>query len=636
MKIDDLLQKLSGVKNGLIKGAQWTSCCPSHDDKSASLSIGIKDDKILLKCHAGCHINDVCSKLGIRTSDLRTAEPVQSTREIESIYDYVDPDGKLIYQSIRYRPKSFSQRRPDGKGGYIYNLQGITPLPYQLPLVLDAVKDGATIFIAEGEKDCDILIKHGFVATCNSGGAGKWRDSHAQWLKGSARISILADKDEPGRKHAIQVAASVMPICDDVHAFELPNLNGSVIKDAFDFLTHGGTPERLAEIESTLPAFNPDDPFHQSSALENVWKPSSLMSFDSANDANAVIGLHDGKTTRFLCKGYGSWMIASSGIGKSSLAIQQAILWVLGRPFFGTFPVRKLRILFVQSENDEGDMAEPIQGVMESIEITPQEVQDVDDRLKIIRCRGLTGQPFCQWLEKQITSHNADIAYVDPLLRFAGIDVTRTDQATSLVNNSVDPILARTGVVLIGIHHTGKPKQDKNPNKGITIYDYMYSGIGSSELVNWARAVTVILPISEGLFEVKLAKRGKRAWATHPDGSPTTSLFLKHHESRIFWLQIEPPPVSERYSSSTPKDPSLGGRPSKVDRIAFSNLHEFCSKCIPEGEGLNTIASRLEHYLAKIKIDMSLATCKRAIPALVANGKLTKTEACTYVKGPNA
>lgn len=631
MNIDDLLKKLSGVKESVKdKGKEWMAKCPAHEDSSASLAVGLNGDKILLHCHAGCEKSKIFTALGLKKGDLQGSAPA-AKREVVATYNYTDESGKLLYQSVRYNPKGFNQRRPDGNGGWIYDLKGITPVPYRLPMLLDAVKEGETIIIAEGEKDCDKLIESGFFATCNSGGAGKWKDHHAQWLRGAARITVLADKDEPGRKHAIEVARTVIPICEDVHVFELPNLNGSVIKDAFDFLTHGGTPERLRDIEAKLPPFNPDNPFPMESVLENVWKPSSLMAFDPTHDANAVIGLHDGKTTRFLCKGYGAWLIASSGIGKSSLAIQQAILWVLGRPFFGTFPVRKLRILFVQSENDEGDMAEPVQGVLESIEITPQEVQEVDERLKIIRCRGLTGQAFCKWLEKQITLHEADIAYVDPLLRFAGVDVTRTDQATHLVNDEIDPILARTGVVLIGIHHTGKPKQDKNPAKGMTIYDYMYAGIGSSELVNWARAVTVILPIAEGMFEVKLAKRGKRAWATHPDGSPTTSIFLKHHDQRIFWVQIDPPPT-EPERTTRPKD----GRPSKVDQIAFSNLHEFCAQCKQEGEGLNEIASRLEKWLAKEKIDMSPSTCKRAIPALVANGKLTKTDLSLYVRGPNA
>jgi len=641
MNCDEFISRLEHVRKS--GEASWMARCPAHDDKTASLSIKDSNGKILITCHAGCSTASVLSALGLKLADL-FSEPraVSPVKQIIAEYNYFDEHCQFLYQTVRYDPKDFRQRTKDAAGNWVWSLKGIRLVPYKLPEALLAIEEGKPLFVAEGEKDCDCLWKNGFAATCNPLGAGtinhpKWRDEFAEHFRGVTRVSIIADNDEKpnrqgewvGKEHAITVAESFLKICPDVRVGILPNNNGHRTKDAYDWFSHGGTPAVFEEIVSKLSPFNPDDPFPRDSVLENVWKPSDLMAFDSAHDPNAVIGLHDGKTTRFLCKGYGSWIIASSGLGKSSLAIQQAILWCLGRPFFGTFPVRPLRILFVQSENDEGDMAEPVQGVLDSIEITTNDVKIIDSSLKIVRCRGLTGTNFCNWLEKQISSHQADIVYVDPLLRFAGVDVTRTDQATRLLNDSLDPILARTGVVLIGIHHTGKPKQDKSQAKGITIYDYMYSGLGSSELVNWARAVTVILPIAEGIFEVKLAKRGKRAWATHPDGSQTTSIFLKHHEKRIFWLQIEPPPPPS-------SNPSSKGRPSKVDQIASMNLHSFCAACNPEGEGLNEISKRLEMWLAHEKIDASTNTCKRSISALVANGKILKSDLGSYLKGPSA
>lgn len=365
------------------------------------------------------------------------------------------------------------------------------------------------------------------------------------------------------------------------------------------------------------------------SVIHDSWSVLDLIAFNPDADSNSIIGLKDGRTTRYLCKGYGAWFIGQSGLGKSSLAIQQAVLWCLGRPFFGVIPVRPLRILFVESENDEGDMAEPVQGILDSIPITPNDVNHLSAMLKIVRCRGLTGRTFFEWLETQVSAHKADVVYVDPLLRFAGIEISRTEQCTMLLNQWIDPVLARTGVILIGIHHTGKPKEDRN-KKGMTIYDYMYSGIGSSELVNWARAVSVIMPISDGLFELKLAKRGRRAWALSDTNEPTTSLFLKHHPDRIFWEQTESP----QWEQPTGGKPA--GRPSQVDQIARHNLHSFCAQCKPEGEGLNDIAKRLAQWLAKEKIDASLSTCKRAIPALVANEKIAKTPDLLYVKGPQA
>lgn len=46
---------------------------------------------------------------------------------IVASYDYVDEDGKLLFQCLRYEPKAFSQRRPNGRGGWISKPPGSTP-----------------------------------------------------------------------------------------------------------------------------------------------------------------------------------------------------------------------------------------------------------------------------------------------------------------------------------------------------------------------------------------------------------------------------------------------------------------------------------------------------------------------------
>jgi len=76
---------------------------------------------------------------------------------------------------------------------------------YRLPQVIEAVKAGKTIYIPEGEKDVHAIEQAGGVATCNPGGAGKWKREYAESLRG-AQVVVVADKDTPGRKHARDVA----------------------------------------------------------------------------------------------------------------------------------------------------------------------------------------------------------------------------------------------------------------------------------------------------------------------------------------------------------------------------------------------------------------------------------------------
>lgn len=43
----------------------------------------------------------------------------QTRRKVTATYDYQDHAGALLYQVVRHEPKDFSQRRPDGKGGWV-------------------------------------------------------------------------------------------------------------------------------------------------------------------------------------------------------------------------------------------------------------------------------------------------------------------------------------------------------------------------------------------------------------------------------------------------------------------------------------------------------------------------------------
>ena len=96
---------------------QWKVKCPAHNDVKASLAVREGDDgNILIKCHAGCSVESVVAAMGVTMADLfptRSARRPQR-REVAA-YDYNDESGVLGYQSVRYEPKDFRQRRPDGR-----------------------------------------------------------------------------------------------------------------------------------------------------------------------------------------------------------------------------------------------------------------------------------------------------------------------------------------------------------------------------------------------------------------------------------------------------------------------------------------------------------------------------------------
>jgi hypothetical protein len=127
---------------------------------------------------------------------------------VVAVYDYCDERRKLLFQVIRFEPKSFRQRRPDGRGGWIYNMKGVRRVLYRLPELLESARTDATVYIVEGEKDADALFSQDLIATCNPMGAGKWRDEYSELLRGR-NVVVIPDNDEPGSQHARQVVRSL-------------------------------------------------------------------------------------------------------------------------------------------------------------------------------------------------------------------------------------------------------------------------------------------------------------------------------------------------------------------------------------------------------------------------------------------
>ena len=253
MTLQDLLPYLDRPHTGR-KGEIW-AFCPCHPDGTKygrrSLKFCESDGKILAHCFAGCLFKDIVAALGLKASDF-FAEQKQTKRqstknqsEIVATYDYRDAEGNLLYQVCRLANKQFRQRRPDGSGGFVWNLKGVNSVLYRLPEFHQVVKDGELIFVPEGEKDCENLAKLGLTATTNSGGAGKWRPEFAESLKGACVI-VLPDNDEAGRKHAEQVAQSLQGKAASVRVLELPNLPEK--GDVSDWLVDGGTKERLLQL----------------------------------------------------------------------------------------------------------------------------------------------------------------------------------------------------------------------------------------------------------------------------------------------------------------------------------------------------------------------------------------------------
>ena len=185
-------------------------------------------------------------------------------QDIATTYDYPDADGNLILQVVRTlsgEPR-FRQRRPDGRGGWIWSVKDIpghNQLLYRLP-GLRASGD-TVVWITEGEKDADRLHDEGLIATTNIGGAGKWRHECAAEFRGKHCV-VLQDNDKAGRDHVATVARSLKGIAASVKVLLLPGLPEK--GDVSNWLDDVGTSEDLERLgreaqEYRLSAADPAD-----------------------------------------------------------------------------------------------------------------------------------------------------------------------------------------------------------------------------------------------------------------------------------------------------------------------------------------------------------------------------------------
>ncbi len=274
-------------------GDKAKAICPAHPDKEASLSINYNREKGAtgIYCHAGCDIEDILNRVGLKQSDLFD-EPLQQSRlkdksnNIEAVYKYTDEKGKVIFEKIRFRPKKFSQRRYVGdavvwglEAGTYYEtfngsnawsmkaretvsreFEGIEPVVYNLPGIKRAFKNEEPVFVVEGEKDADNLIKIELTATTSFDGASKskqkqkWRESYNKYFEG-VDVVLIPDNDEPGKAHMTAIAKSLWNVANSIKILNLPNLEEK--EDTTDWLDYGGTKEKLLQLVENTEAWDP-------------------------------------------------------------------------------------------------------------------------------------------------------------------------------------------------------------------------------------------------------------------------------------------------------------------------------------------------------------------------------------------
>src|SRR5215211_5657038 len=298
--IEHVLDALEGVEqqhNGSFK-----ALCPAHDDHNPSLDIKEAEENraVLVHCPVCKDQEKVLRALeerGISRSDLFDRNGKGTERNggkkakrlmcVTHVYNYKTPDGKLIkHHTLRgklppdgeehhpdcqgehfyssRKDKDFLQARPDPNSGYVYSLDGVQTVLYNLGDVMQASLDGEMVVLVEGEKDADNGKEHlGLTTTTCPMGAKKWKPHYAGYLTG-ADVVVVADNDRTGREHAEMVARELLPFAASVKILkELPGVPEG--GDLTDWIDAGGDRAKFERLVSHshpyIPSGDGDDLF---------------------------------------------------------------------------------------------------------------------------------------------------------------------------------------------------------------------------------------------------------------------------------------------------------------------------------------------------------------------------------------
>jgi hypothetical protein len=199
-RVEEALERTGSVRS--ISG-DWQ--CPAHDDRTPSLSMTCKDDRVLIHCHKGCTTESIVTALRLEMSDLfdnslDAVEPPAGTRPRSSgpkrpvaSYEYVDRHGEASSTKTRYEPVP----NPDHEKTFSWD-QGNPKVLYRLSEIVEA----DVVWVNEGEKAADRMaadLPAGHVATCAP--TTKWDQSFTDCLRGQ-RVHVIVDRDSSGLTQA--------------------------------------------------------------------------------------------------------------------------------------------------------------------------------------------------------------------------------------------------------------------------------------------------------------------------------------------------------------------------------------------------------------------------------------------------
>lgn len=319
-----LLDALNGHGESVraMGAARWIATCPSHDDRSPSLSVTYRagdPGRVLVHCHAGCQSPDVVAALGLELRDLFDGSPERIPYQYDS--------GRVAWRVLEAgsRRKQFRQSGTDRPAEL-----------WRLAHVREGVEAGADVFVTEGEEDAltleAIAAPQRIAATTAPMGAANWSQVDYGILAG-APVIVVADNDTAGVRRGLELTAHLESIGAHVRGVVTAHDGLNDVTDALAAWT-GEAPMTLEDLRNeTVAQYRARVGDSPDASELSSWLPRDVGSVLDALEAGEheperpTLGLLEGGGG-LLYRGRVHSVAGESGSGKSwlLLAIFQQVL----------------------------------------------------------------------------------------------------------------------------------------------------------------------------------------------------------------------------------------------------------------------------------------------------------------------
>lgn len=405
----------------------------------------------------------IVGALGLSVKDLFVDKPKGNYNNGQSpiVATYNYPGG---VQKLRREDKSFSWRRPDGKGGWIYNRQGVS---HSLYIRGDL---SGVVYVCEGEKDADSLHRLGYDAASGADGAGpgKWKPEYTEQLRG-LHVCVFFDNDQVGKDYGIETCNALHGVAASVRLLDLSTIWPEIPEhgDVSDLIVKAGADracELISELTMTTPEWHPLPANEPEQTIKGrVAKAASSFGEDN---------------TRFLWYPYlpiGNYsvMMADGGTGKTVLCCGIAAAVSTGKALPGEGFEGEGKPVLIISAEDSGEI------LRKRLYKSGGDL----DRIMILDCSDSIGMSFSDAydeFEATIQEYSPALVIIDPWHAFlgAGVDINRVN-ALRPVFQKLAYLAKKCQCAMILVSHVNKRAQGENANNAAT---------GSSDFINASRS----------------------------------------------------------------------------------------------------------------------------------------------------